>query len=61
MILERLARRLIARIPARREGQGLTEYGLILVGASIAVIVALFALAPRLSALFSAVSSSLPG
>lgn len=46
-------------VPTREEGQGLVEYGLILAGVSIAALVALFALGPRISALFDAVSASL--
>jgi len=46
-------------IPAREEGQGLVEYGLILAGVSIAALVALFALGPRVGDLFTAVSASL--
>ena len=48
-----------ANVPEREEGQGLVEYGLILAGVSIAALVALFALGPRISALFDAVSASL--
>jgi pilus assembly protein Flp/PilA len=46
-------------VPEREEGQGLVEYGLILAGVSIAALVALFALGPRITALFNAVSASL--
>lgn len=46
-------------VPERDEGQGLVEYGLILAGVSIAALVALFALGPRITALFNAVSASL--
>jgi len=46
-------------VPEREEGQGLVEYGLILAGVSIAALVALFALGPRITALFTAVSASL--
>ena len=45
--------------PEREEGQGLVEYGLILAGVSIAALVALFALGPRITSLFNAVSASL--
>jgi len=44
---------------AREEGQGLVEYGLILAGVSIAALVALFALGPKISALFTSVGASL--
>ena len=46
-------------VPEREEGQGLVEYGLILAGVSIAALVALFALGPRISSLFVTVSQSL--
>ena len=46
-------------VPEREPGQGLVEYGLILAGVSIAALVALFALGPRISSLFNAVSESL--
>ena len=46
-------------IPEREEGQGLVEYGLILAGVSIAALVALFALGPKISTLFSKVGASL--
>jgi len=46
-------------VPQREPGQGLVEYGLILAGVSIAALVALFALGPRISSLFNAVSDSL--
>jgi len=46
-------------IPEREEGQGLVEYGLILAGVSIAALVALFALGPKISILFAKVGASL--
>lgn len=48
-----------SHIPAREEGQGLVEYGLILAGVSIAALVALFALGLRITSLFNVVSDSL--
>jgi len=50
-----------SNVPPRREGQGLAEYGMILIVASIPVVVVLFALAPRIDAFFAAVRSGLPG
>ncbi len=50
-----------SNLPERQEGQGLVEYGLILAGVSIAALVALFALGPRVAALFNAVGTSLGG
>jgi pilus assembly protein Flp/PilA len=46
-------------VPAREEGQGLVEYGLILAGVSIAALVALFALGPKIKTLFESVGASL--
>lgn len=46
-------------IPEREDGQGLVEYGLILAGVSIACLVALFALGPQVTSLFTVVSQSL--
>ena len=43
----------------RAEGQGLLEYGLILVGVSITALVALFALGPRITNLFVVASASI--
>ena len=40
-------------------GQGMVEYGLIVAAIAIAVIVALFALGPKIASMFSAVASSL--
>jgi Flp pilus assembly pilin Flp len=60
-MLQRLTRRIAENVSTRQEGQGLLEYGLILVTVSIAVVVALFALAPRINALFTTVGASLPG
>ncbi len=48
-----------SEVPEREEGQGLVEYGLILAGVSIAALVALFALGPRITSLFNSVSASL--
>lgn len=50
---------MIYRPQNNEEGQGLVEYALILVLISVAVIVALQALAPQISAAFNTVSSSL--
>jgi len=45
---------------ARREaGQGMVEYGLIIAAIAIAVIIALFALGPKIGSMFSSVGSSL--
>jgi pilus assembly protein Flp/PilA len=46
-------------VPEREEGQGLVEYGLILAGVSIAALVALFALGPKIKTLFETVGKSL--
>ena len=57
--MTRFARLVRSAAPAREDGQGLVEYGLILAGVSIAALVALFALGPQITALFNAVSASL--
>jgi len=46
-------------IPARDEGQGLAEYGLILAGVALLAIVAIFALGPKIGSLLNKVSSSM--
>ena len=46
-------------VPEREEGQGLVEYGMVLLGISIAVLVALFALGPRLNDFYNTVGASL--
>ena len=58
-MVSRFTKLVASSVPAREEGQGLVEYGLILAGVSIAALVALFALGPQLTALFNTVSSSL--
>lgn len=40
-------------------GQGMVEYGLIVAGIAVVVIVALFALGPKIASMFSSVASSL--
>jgi len=46
-------------VPEREEGQGLVEYAMVLLGVGIAVLVALFALGPRLNDFYNAVGASL--
>jgi pilus assembly protein Flp/PilA len=48
-----------ARLEDRERGQGMVEYGLIIAAVAIAVIVALFALGPKISAMFSSTGASL--
>jgi pilus assembly protein Flp/PilA len=48
-----------ARLEDREPGQGMVEYGLIIAAVAIAVIVALFALGPKISAMFSSAGASL--
>lgn len=43
----------------RQYGQGMVEYGLIIAAIAIAVIIALFALGPKIAAMFSSVATSL--
>lgn len=42
-------------------GQGMVEYGLIIAGIAIVVMVAIFALGPQISALFTQVGTKLSG
>ena len=48
-----------ARIAAREEGQGMVEYGLIIAAVAIAVIVAIFALGPKIATMFNSAGASL--
>ncbi len=48
-----------ARLATREEGQGMVEYGLIIAAVAIAVIIAIFALGPKIASLFSDVGASL--
>jgi pilus assembly protein Flp/PilA len=50
---------LVRRSERHEEGQGMVEYGLIIAAVAIAVIVALFALGPKIGSMFSSVSTSL--
>ena len=45
---------------ARQPAQGLTEYGVILVGVAMAVAVAVYALGPQLTSFYTTVRSSIP-
>jgi pilus assembly protein Flp/PilA len=57
--MQTVVRLIRSNVPEREEGQGLVEYGLILAGVSIAALVALFALGPRITDLFNTVGGSL--
>src|SRR5207302_7081042 len=48
-----------ARLAAREEGQGMVEYGLIIAAVAIAVIVAVFALGPKIASMFNSAGASL--
>ena len=48
-----------ARYRQRERGQGAVEYGLVITAVSIAVIVAVFALGPKVSSLVSRTATSL--
>jgi pilus assembly protein Flp/PilA len=41
------------------KGQGMVEYGLIIAAVAIAVIIALFALGPKIGSMFSSTAASL--
>ena len=47
------------RVRDREVGQGMVEYGLIIAAVAIAVIVALFALGPKIGSMFSSTAASL--
>jgi pilus assembly protein Flp/PilA len=42
-----------------QRGQGMVEYGLIIAAVAIAVIIALFALGPKIGSMFSSTAASL--
>jgi pilus assembly protein Flp/PilA len=46
-------------IEDRERGQGMVEYGLIIAAVAIAVIIALFALGPKIGSMFSSTAASL--
>ena len=48
-----------ARLADREEGQGMVEYGLIIAAVAIAVIVAVFALGPKIASMFETAGSSI--
>jgi pilus assembly protein Flp/PilA len=50
---------LARRAQRTEEGQGMVEYGLIIAAVAIAVIVALFALGPKIGSMFSETAASL--
>jgi pilus assembly protein Flp/PilA len=50
---------LLSRLSHREPGQGLTEYGLILVIVSIAAVVLVMSIGPKISSMFSSAGSSL--
>jgi pilus assembly protein Flp/PilA len=48
-----------ARLAAREPGQGMVEYGLILAAIAIAVIIAMFALGPKIASMFETAGASM--
>ena len=48
-----------AGLADRERGQGMVEYGLIIAAIAIAVIIALFALGPKIGSMFSETAASL--
>jgi pilus assembly protein Flp/PilA len=48
-----------SRLENRERGQGMVEYGLIIAAVAIAVIIALFALGPKIGSMFSSTAASL--
>jgi pilus assembly protein Flp/PilA len=51
--------RLATYFPAREEGQGMVEYGLILVLVAIVAIAGLIILGPKLASFFTSMGSSI--
>ncbi len=49
----------VTRRPSREAGQGMVEYGIIIAAVAIAVIIALFALGPKIASMFSTAGASL--
>ncbi len=49
----------LARLSHRQPGQGLTEYGLILVIVSIAAVVLIMTMGPKVASMFSSAGASL--
>jgi pilus assembly protein Flp/PilA len=58
-MLKESADRVVGWLPDREDGQGLVEYGMVLLGVAIVVLVTLFALGPRLNDFFNVVGASL--
>lgn len=50
---------MLEKIIKDEEGQGMVEYGLIIAGVAIAVIVAIFALGPLISNMFTKIGNNL--
>ena len=48
-----------ARLADHEEGQGMVEYGLIIAAVAIAVIIAVFALGPKIASMFETAGASL--
>ncbi|MBX5492051.1 MAG: Flp family type IVb pilin [Chloroflexi bacterium] len=48
-----------AHLEERERGQGMVEYGLIIAAVAIAVLVALFALGPKIASMFQKTADSL--
>jgi pilus assembly protein Flp/PilA len=59
MVLLLVLRSLLAQPAEPEEGQGMVEYGLIIAAVAIAVIIAIFALGPRIASMFSNAGASL--
>ena len=59
LYLMNLLSALQAGLRDRERGQGMVEYGLIIAAVAIAVIVALFALGPKIGSMFSSTAASL--
>lgn len=52
--------KMLNQIMRDEEGQGMVEYGLIIAGIAIAVIVAIWALGPKIADMFNGVTAAIP-
>jgi Flp pilus assembly pilin Flp len=59
--IERLKGAVVGEASRREAGQGMAEYALILVGACLLAIAALFALGPKIVPFFNNAAASIPG
>jgi Flp pilus assembly pilin Flp len=58
-MLRTLVDSVLSYVPEREEGQAMVEYGMVLLGVAILVLVVLFALGARLNEFFTVIGGSL--